>query len=208
MESSINRKIGFLFLRSSIGCEDWMHIEYRFFHSFRTKTMGFLHFLPIFDDFPPLWKILSKNSQTLNKNLCSVCVKTIYGIYPEKTPDFASILMTNLLYDSGTRYDDWINQILHPTNGKTYQLVYHYKKSSPIRATRIGYYKAYPETWKRTDFATCSFSTAATIITWPSIEDVNEKMNKEYNHLRYRCNFVVDPVDNTPYQEDSWRKIR
>ena len=103
---------------------------------------------------------------------------------------------------------DWINQILHPTNGKTYQLVYHYKKSSPIRETRIGYYKAYPETWKKTDFATCSFSTAATIITWPSIEDINEKMNKEYNHLRYRCNIVVNPVDNTPYQEDNWRKIR
>ena len=110
--------------------------------------------------------------------------------------------------DLGTRYDDWINQILQPTNGKTYRLVYHYKKSVPIRETRKGFLKAYPNTWKKTDFATCSFSTAATIITWPSIEDVNEKMKKEYNHLRYRCNIVVDPVDNTPYQEDSWRKIR
>jgi uncharacterized protein YcbX len=107
----------------------------------------------------------------------------------------------------GAHYDDWINQILQPTNGKTYRLVYHYKKST-IRGTRKDYIKAYPETWKKTDFSTCSFSTAATIITWPSIEDVNEKMSKEYNHLRYRCNFVVDPVDNTPYQEDSWRKIR
>ena len=111
-------------------------------------------------------------------------------------------------YDLGTRYDNWINQIVEPTKGKTYRLVYHYKKSAPIRATRKGYSKAYPETWKKTDFATCSFSTAATIITWPSIEDINEKMNKEYNHLRYRCNIVVNPVDNTPYQEDNWRKIR
>ena len=92
-------------------------------------------------------------------------------------------------------------------SGESLRLVYHYKQT-PIRTTRQKFYEVFPETWGRDVLTTCNHCTAATIITWSSIDDIHSKLGKQYNHLRYRCNIVVNGKSGTPYEEDQWRKVR
>ena len=91
--------------------------------------------------------------------------------------------------------------------GESLRLVYYYKQT-PLRETRRKWLETFPETWHKNVLTACSYSTAATVITWSSIDDINSKMGKSYNHLRYRCNIVIKAATDTPYQEDNWRKLK
>ena len=84
----------------------------------------------------------------------------------------------------------------------------YYYGNTPLRAVRKKFAELYPENFKPTDVTRCAWTSQVTVISWPSIHDVNQHLGFNVSHKRYRTNFMVQTIDETtPYQEDNWAKI-
>lgn len=105
----------------------------------------------------------------------------------------------------GQRYDKWVSTFLSgkPTG---YRLVYHYSDDSPLRPVRPKYRALYPETFLDTDIPTLNYTSPYTIVTWPSIHDVNRRLDFEVGPTRFRPNVVISTDSPEPFQEDGWKK--
>ena len=56
------------------------------------------------------------------------------------------------------------------------------------------------------DIPRLAFSTPYTLMTWNSLKDLNEKLDKPMPVERFRPNLVIEPDEKTPFIEDQWNK--
>ena len=123
---------------------------------------------------------------------------------PEKQVSaFVLEASVNLMHINA-KFDAWFSNLLE----MDCQLLYHYSQE-PLRTVRQKYAEVYPNSFKSNDITTCNFTSQLTMISWASLNDVNDRIGRPINYLRFRCNLIAITLDcNKPYQEDFWTDIR
>ena len=83
------------------------------------------------------------------------------------------------------------------------KLAYHYS-DSPLRISRRKYVNKF--NFKETDIPRMAFATPYSLLTWSSLEDLNQRLETPVSEINFRANLVIGPDEKIPYIEDQWRK--
>ena len=83
------------------------------------------------------------------------------------------------------------------------KLAYHYS-DSPLRVARLKFLNKF--NFKETDIPRMAFATPYSLLTWGSLEDLNQRLDTPVSEINFRANLVIESDDNIPYIEDRWRK--
>ena len=51
-----------------------------------------------------------------------------------------------------------------------------------------------------------AFATPYSLLTWSSLEDLNQKLETPVSEINFRANLVIGTDEKIPYIEDQWRK--
>lgn len=138
-----------------------------------------------------------------NENVLKISESDLTFDPSKKSTGIMADAKLNLMHVS-ENFDQWFNETLNIDC----KFLYHHS-DLPLRPVRQKFSEIYPENFTSTDITTCNWTSQATLISWASIKDVNQRLGRDVNHIRYRSNLIVRTNNSTkPYQEDEWMKIR
>ena len=60
--------------------------------------------------------------------------------------------------------------------------------------------------FKDHDIPRMAFATPYSLMTWNSLNDLNQRLEKPVSEVNFRPNLVIDADEKTPYIEDQWKK--
>ena len=86
------------------------------------------------------------------------------------------------------------------------KLAYHYS-DSPQRPVRPKYVNKFGFTDQ--DIPRIAFATSYSLMTWDSLKDLNQKLDKPVSEVNFRPNLVIQTDEKKPYIENQWnRRLR
>ena len=56
------------------------------------------------------------------------------------------------------------------------------------------------------DIPRIAFASSYSLMTWDSLEDLNQRLDTPVSEVNFRPNLVIKPDKRTPYIEDQWNK--
>ena len=84
-----------------------------------------------------------------------------------------------------------------------YKLAYHYS-DSPQRPARPKHVHKFG--FLERDIPRFGFATPYTLMTWNSLQDLNEKLESPICNQRFRSNIIIQSDEKKPFPEDEWTK--
>ena len=83
------------------------------------------------------------------------------------------------------------------------KLAFHYSES-PQRAVRPKYVNKFG--FKDDTIPRIAFATSYSLMTWNSLQDLNQRLENPVSEKNFRPNLVINPDEKIPYIEDQWKK--
>jgi len=113
------------------------------------------------------------------------------------------------VYDCGEEAASWLSKVLSKKDSGL-RLIYHYKDVS-MRTHSPRYLSAFGKTMGPTYLPALSNAAPYHLLTEQSVDELNKQMKKtedKVTALNFRPNIVIKSLDDKPYQEDQWKKMK
>ena len=83
------------------------------------------------------------------------------------------------------------------------KLAFH-SSDSPQRPVRPSFVNKFG--FKEEDIPRMAFATPYSLMTWNSLKDLNQRLDKPVSEVNFRPNIVIQADQKVPYIEDQWKE--